>query len=114
MELRNFCRGRHLYSAGRPSRWASAHIVVISCLQRNAVLTVIIFHLVLPGLTKRLNEWKNNMENRGMRVNMNKTKVMISGERLQDGRVVYVPEMLVALQYNVLVVTSGYTRSVVV
>jgi len=28
MELRNFRRGRHLYSAGRPSRWASAHIVV--------------------------------------------------------------------------------------
>jgi len=27
MELRNFCRGRHLYSAGRPSRWASAHIL---------------------------------------------------------------------------------------
>jgi len=30
---------------------------------------------------KRLNEWKNNVEKRGMRVNMNKTKVMISGER---------------------------------
>jgi len=30
---------------------------------------------------KRLNEWKNNVENKGMRVNMNKTKVMISGER---------------------------------
>ena len=30
---------------------------------------------------KRLNEWKSNVENRGMRVNMNKTKVMISGER---------------------------------
>ena len=28
MELQNFRRGRHLYSAGRPSRWASAHIVV--------------------------------------------------------------------------------------
>ena len=28
MELWNFCRGRHLYSAGRPSRWASAHILV--------------------------------------------------------------------------------------
>jgi len=28
MEVRNFCRGRHLYSAGRPSRWASAHILV--------------------------------------------------------------------------------------
>ena len=32
-------------------------------------------------LIKRLNEWKNNEENRGMRVNMNKTKVTISGER---------------------------------
>jgi len=31
-------------------------------------------------LINRLNEWKDNMENRGMRVNMNKTKVMISGE----------------------------------
>jgi len=29
MELRNFRRRRHLYSAGRPSRWASAHILVI-------------------------------------------------------------------------------------
>ena len=28
MELRNFRRGRHLYSAGRPSRWASAHFLV--------------------------------------------------------------------------------------
>ena len=28
MELRNFRRGRHLYSAWRPSRWASAHILV--------------------------------------------------------------------------------------
>jgi len=32
-------------------------------------------------LIKRLNEWKNNVENRGVRVNMNKTKVMKSGER---------------------------------
>jgi len=32
-------------------------------------------------LIKRLNEWKDNMESKGMRVNMNKTKVMISGER---------------------------------
>ena len=28
-----------------------------------------------------LNKWKDNEENRGMRVNMNKTKVIISGER---------------------------------
>jgi len=32
-------------------------------------------------LTKRLNEWKDFVENRGMRVNINKTKVMISGEQ---------------------------------
>ena len=25
-------RGRHLYSAGRPSRWALAHILVASCI----------------------------------------------------------------------------------
>jgi len=28
MELQNFRRGRHLYSTGRPSRWASAHVLV--------------------------------------------------------------------------------------
>jgi len=32
------------------------------------------------GLITRLNEWKDNVENRGMRVHVNKTKVMISGE----------------------------------
>jgi len=32
-------------------------------------------------LIKRLNEWKDNTESKGMRVDMNKTKVMISGER---------------------------------
>jgi len=32
-------------------------------------------------LIKRLNEWKDNVENSGMRVNMNKITVMISGER---------------------------------
>jgi len=31
-------------------------------------------------LTKRLNAWKDNVENRGIEVNMNKTKVIISGE----------------------------------
>jgi len=31
-------------------------------------------------LIERLNEWKDFVENRGMRVNMNKTKVMSSGE----------------------------------
>ena len=32
-------------------------------------------------LIKRLNEWKDFVENRGMRVNMNKTKFMIIKER---------------------------------
>jgi len=32
-------------------------------------------------LIKRLNEWKDNVERKGMRVSMKKTKVMISGER---------------------------------
>jgi len=32
-------------------------------------------------LIKRLNEWKDNVDNRGMRVNMNKAKVMTGGER---------------------------------
>jgi len=31
-------------------------------------------------MIKRFNEWKDNVQNRGMRVNMNKTKVMISRE----------------------------------
>jgi len=35
----------------------------------------------MEDLIKRLNEWKDFVEYRGMRVNMNKTKVMISGER---------------------------------
>jgi len=30
---------------------------------------------------KRLIKWKDFVENRGMRVNMNKTKVMLNGER---------------------------------
>ena len=32
MELQNFHRGRHLYLAGRPSRWASTHILVMAAL----------------------------------------------------------------------------------
>ena len=31
-------------------------------------------------LIKRLNEWNDKVSSRGIRVNMNKTKIMISGE----------------------------------
>jgi len=37
-------------------------------------------------LIKRCNGWKDNMESKGMRVSMNKTKVMISGDwRTSEG-----------------------------
>jgi len=32
-------------------------------------------------LIKRLNEWKDNVESKDMRVSMNKSNVMISGQR---------------------------------
>ena len=37
--------------------------------------------LLLFCANAQVNEWKENVESKGMRVNMNKTKVMISGER---------------------------------
>ena len=40
MELPNFCRQRHLYSAEWPSRWTSAHILVF-------VFTVFVTSLIL-------------------------------------------------------------------
>ena len=36
MKLRNFHRERHLCSAGRPSRWGSAHIIVKSFFTRTS------------------------------------------------------------------------------
>jgi len=35
-------------------------------------------------LIKRLNEWKDNVENRGMKVNMNKTKVNRWRKQIRD------------------------------
>jgi len=32
-------------------------------------------------LIKKLNEWKDNVENKVMKINMNKIKVIISGKR---------------------------------
>ena len=36
-------------------------------------------------LIKRLNEWKDNVESKGMKVNMNKTKVMYHKWRTSEG-----------------------------
>jgi len=55
MEWRNFYRGLHLYSAGRPSHWALAHILVwmfcVSCWQSN--VQRLGEHLHFPGLLFR-------------------------------------------------------------
>ena len=71
-------------------------------------------------LIKMLNEWKHNVESKGMRVNMNKTKVIISGERqmvrqrMLDGHAGSAVKVSVAIQYSVVVATNGYIRNVVV
>jgi len=69
---------------------------------------------------KRLSEWKNNVENRGMRVNRNKTKVMISGECQKPVQKAATSPCGVcgrgvssnSIQCTTVVVRSGYTRSV--
>jgi len=48
MELRNFSRGRHLYSAARPSRWASARILVDVVLQKGYINVIVINAVALP------------------------------------------------------------------
>jgi len=71
-------------------------------------------------LIKRLNEWKDNVVSKGVRVSMNKTKVTISGECQQvRQKAVRWPcgsavKVLVAIHYSVLVARNGYTRNVVV
>jgi len=46
---------------------------------RDLELGVIVIAETEEDLIKMLNERKDNVENKGMRVNMNKTKVMING-----------------------------------
>jgi len=47
---------------------------------------LVVIAVIEEDLIKRLNEWKNNVDNRVMRVNMHKTKVMTSGERQKAAR----------------------------
>ena len=65
-------------------------------------------------LIKRLDEWKDDLESKGMRVNMSIIKVMISGERQkvrQNGHVGFAVKVLVAIHYSVLAARNGYTRN---
>jgi len=55
-------------------------------------------------------------ESKDMRVNMNKTKVMISGERqmVRQKAAGSAVKVLVAIHYSVLDARNGYIRNVVV
>ena len=62
MELWNFCRGRHLHSAGRPSRWSSAHILVTGSIARSATCRHLIcsdanFEVFRPAGATRCTDW---------------------------------------------------------
>jgi len=70
MELRNFRRGRHLYPAGRPSRWALAHILVMAALCNRAghyifaLWFLSIFYLLLsffPRLISAATAWMSTI-----------------------------------------------------
>ena len=65
-------------------------------------------------LIKRLNEWKDTVESKGMTVNMNKTNVRWWGRRLLDGHMGSAVKVLVAIHYSVLDARNGYIRNVVV
>jgi len=47
MELRNFGRGHHLYSAGWPSRYASAHILVRVCFVHVSFICFMFFVILM-------------------------------------------------------------------
>jgi len=60
-------------------------------------------------LIKWLNEWKENVESKGIRVNMNKTKVVRwCCRRLLDGHAGSAIKVLVAIHYSVLDARNGY------
>jgi len=48
-------RGRHLYSAGRPSRWASAHILVVHILDYESDSGWILLYINLVPVDNFLN-----------------------------------------------------------
>ena len=68
-------------------------------------------------LIKRLYEWKDNVESKGMRVNKNKTKWRTSegeAEGCKMANVGSAVKVLVAIHYSVLVARNGFIRNVVV
>ena len=68
------------------------------------------------GLKMKLNKWKTEMEAKGLRVNMGKTKIMVSGVNLQtvNTHAVFAEKVLAVTPSTVLDAHIGYTRNVVV
>jgi len=66
MWFRNFRRGRHLYLAGRPSRWATAHILVMAALCNRGPLYFCpvvssIFFPFFPRLISAVADWMSTI-----------------------------------------------------
>ena len=59
-----------------PFLWQDSCRRILELNVRNSILVLWICRKLLIGA-----KWKDNIESKGMRVNMNKTKVMISAER---------------------------------
>ena len=73
------------------------------------------------GLKMKLNKWKTEMVAKGLRVNMGKIKIMVSGVNLQtlkdSGKIpmhVFAEKVLAVTPSTVLDAHIGYTRNVVV
>jgi len=72
----------------------------------------------VEDLIKRLNEWKDFVENRGMRVHMNKTMISVQWQKVTHKAVRWPCGVcgrgVGNIHYSVLVVRSGYTGNIVI
>jgi len=64
-------------------------------------------------LIKKLNRWKDGVQSKSVKVKVNKTKIMISGESqkgntiLEDGHVMFVAKVLVETQCSYILTTRN-------
>ena len=61
----------------------------------------------------KLTEWKTNLEFKGLKVNIRKTKIMVSIMTLGNTHVVFVEKVLAVIPSTVLDPCIGFTRNVV-
>ena len=71
---------------------------------------------MFEGLMTKMEAWKNDLESKGLKVNMGKTKVMIMGRDLNtvqtSGRYPCAVKVLGRTQSSVVDVRFGFTKSV--